>query len=441
MREGPQLPSGLQAYFPEWLANNPYFSAGFGLAGIGFAASVARGGLAASKIAVRRRLLTSLEIPSKDISYQWVMQWLISNQMRNARHLGVETTHAKDSSGRMRTAFDFVPSPGRHIMSFGNTYLLVDRDRSSQTVDITTGSPWETLTLTTFAWRSHVFKEILETARIAASTKEQGCTVVYQPASGGEWRPFGQPKALRPFDSVILAEGLGERIADDVREFLNSGDWYKSRGIPYRRGYLLEGPPGCGKSSYVMAVAGLLKYGIAVINLADPALSDDRLVHLLAHLPPECLLLLEDVDAAISGESATNIEPTRGYRRLSFSGLLNALDGVVSSDERIIFMTTNKIDTLPPALIRPGRVDLRVHVGLASSEQLRKMFLRFFPNEYESAINFADTLQGAPLSMAEVQGFFLFFKNDPNACLENAAKFACEAKAMKAQKVLKEMRS
>ena len=50
-------------------------------------------------------------------------------------------------------------------------------------------------------------------------------------------------------------------------------------------------------------------------------------------------------------------------RATTFSGLLNALDGVVATEERLIFMTTNHIARLPPVLIRPGRIDLRVSDG------------------------------------------------------------------------------
>lgn len=77
---------------------------------------------------------------------------------------------------------------------------------------------------------------------------------------GQEWRLFGNPKRIRPFSSVILAEGVAEHIKDDVVEFLKSfammsfdmwlyylfvrsDQWYLTRGIPYRRGYLLYGPP------------------------------------------------------------------------------------------------------------------------------------------------------------------------------------------------------
>merc|ERR1719213_1168216 len=111
-------------------------------------------------------------------------------------------------------------------------------------------------------------------------------------------------------------------------------------------------------------------------------MTDDRLQHLLAVVPPRCLVLLEDIDFAVSGgKPADPSGPYAGVTRTSFSGLLNALDGVVATEERIIFMTTNHYKALPRALIRPGRVDLSVFVGLASKSQCYQMFTRFFPGE------------------------------------------------------------
>jgi chaperone BCS1 len=99
---------------------------------------------------------------------------------------------------------------------------------------------------------------------------------------------------------VVLADGLSERITTDVREFLHNGKWYLDRGIPYRRGYLLYGPPGSGKSSFIQALAGELEYNICVLNLAERYLSDDRLNLLLSVVPQRSLILLEDIDAAFT---------------------------------------------------------------------------------------------------------------------------------------------
>ena len=146
---------------------------------------------------------------------------------------------------------------------------------------------------------------------------------------------------------------------------------YIDRGIPYRRGYLMHGPPGCGKSSFVAALAGELGYDICVLNLSDSGLTDDRLSHALSTTPPTSLVLLEDIDAAFVQRSAND----RGGRQshVTFSGLLNALDGVAAGEERILFMTTNHLDRLDPALIRPGRVDVIHHIGHASRSQCHRM--------------------------------------------------------------------
>ena len=87
-------------------------------------------------------------------------------------------------------------------------------------------------------------------ARLMAVEKHEGKTIMYTPI-GAEWRQFGYPRQRRPISSVILDKGISERILSDVQEFIDFPQWYRERGIPYRRGYLLYGPPGCGKSSFM----------------------------------------------------------------------------------------------------------------------------------------------------------------------------------------------
>ena len=71
-------------------------------------------------------------------------------------------------------------------------------------------------------------------------------------------------------------------------------------GIPYRRGYLLYGPPGSGKTSFIQALAGKLSYNICVLNLSQRGLMDDKLNHLLMNAPERSIILLEDIDAAFN---------------------------------------------------------------------------------------------------------------------------------------------
>jgi chaperone BCS1 len=77
-------------------------------------------------------------------------------------------------------------------------------------------------------------------------------------------------------------------------------------GIPYRRGYLLYGPPGSGKSSFIQALAGKLSYNICLLNLSQRGLMDDKLNHLLMNAPERSFILLEDVDAAFNKRLQTS---------------------------------------------------------------------------------------------------------------------------------------
>ena len=146
--------------------------------------------------------------------------------------------------------------------------------------------------------------------------------------------------------------------------------WYADRGIPFRRGYLLYGVPGSGKSSLIHAIAGELMLDIYVVSLSSSWINDSTLTTLMGRVPARCIVLLEDLDAAFTrstsrdGDSTGNPEgksnekpaeqtsttsssTTRSRVRkndqlsdvntLTLSGLLNALDGVAASEGRLLF--------------------------------------------------------------------------------------------------------
>jgi chaperone BCS1 len=246
---------------------------------------------------------------------------------------------------------------------------------------------------------------------------QEGKLVIHT-AWGIEWRPFGQPRLKRPISSVVLAPEIAENIEDDVKSFLDRRQWYADRGIPYRRGYLLHGPPGSGKTSFIQALAGALSYDICVLNLSERGLADDKLFHLLSNVPERSFILIEDIDAAFNKRVQTTED---GYQSsVTFSGFLNALDGVASGEERLIFMTTNHIEKLDPALIRPGRVDLIEKIDDAIPEQARILFGRFYggrdvtPSIADEELSGRlggiveeELAKGRRVSMAALQGFFI----------------------------------
>jgi mitochondrial chaperone BCS1 len=103
------------------------------------------------------------------------------------------------------------------------------RERDSKMLDMTSGTPWETVTLTTLSRDRALFPLLLSEARAIASRGQEGKVVIYT-AWGAEWKQFGTPRLKRDVNSVVLEEGISERIENDLRAFLNRAKWYSERG-------------------------------------------------------------------------------------------------------------------------------------------------------------------------------------------------------------------
>lgn len=219
----------------------------------------------------------------------------------------------------------------------------------------------------------------------------------------------------RGLDTLIFEDPkIGSKIKDDIKRFLAEREWYKSMNIPHRRGYLFNGEPGNGKTSLIRALATELNMNIALVNIAQS--SDDKLVNALSTVPENCLLVFEDIDSIFTTKTMNRQDTTSGQTSTdagigqmslmgpSFSGILNAIDGLSTSDNRIIIMTTNHKDVLDPALLRPGRLDKHVYIGNPHRETIERMFRRFFPDDSEEEKEqFLDKFINKTPSMSHIQ--------------------------------------
>jgi chaperone BCS1 len=266
-------------------SDNVVFSGGFGLAILAASAQLARSSYKTGLQLLRRHFLVTLEVTSKDRSYPWVLQWLALKGTRT-QHLSVETMLRSTQGNKAAISFDLVPGPGQHLLQYAGRIFLVQRMREQQMLDLNSGKPWEKILFTTIGKKTSVFDSLLNDAYSLSVSNEEGKTLIFT-NWGSEWRQFGQPRRKRPIESVILDERIADNLMKDVNEWISSSKWYIDRGIPYRRGYLLHGPPGSGKSSFIFSLAGKLNYNICILNLSEKGLTDERLGLALSSVPPQ----------------------------------------------------------------------------------------------------------------------------------------------------------
>ena len=217
-------------------------------------------------------------------------------------------------------------------------------------------------------------------------------------------------KTSRTIDSVVLPASTKDKITEDLDSFLNQEacDFYTSHGIPYRRSYLFYGEPGAGKTSLLTALAGKYHRNLCLLQPTDPRFTDHNLIGAVRGAPPNSILVLEDVDALFGKDREANA----GKMSLTFSGLLNALDGIGVPESQIFVLTTNYRHKLDSALIRNGRVDMHVEFSNATPEQMEMIFRQFYPSEAaEVAAQFRKAILAVlgdkKVNMATLQHFFI----------------------------------
>ena len=288
------------------------------------------------------------------------------------------------------------PGEGVHLLRVDGRWLWLQRDLQ------VAASVFERISLSHFGRSGDWLSAFLQRAIDARASRESDTLSVYipNPFHGGDWMR-ARLGSRRPLSSVVLKAGQAEALLADLQSFYAAHERYAELGIPWRRGYLLYGPPGTGKTSLVTALASELHLNVCTLSLASPIVTDEKIHTLLAAVPQRSLLLIEDVDAFFRQRDAAHAQV-----RLSFSGFLNALDGVATQEGNVLFMTTNQAERLDEALIRAGRIDERVELGACDEDQLRRLYLKFDPDEV-AALAFASEHAPQGLSPAQVQGMLM----------------------------------
>ena len=181
--------------------------------------------------------------------------------------------------------------------------------------------------------------------------------------SGGRWSrnvALFEATEKASFDDLVLADGLKEKLRNDFRQFLESQDRYDSLGIAWKRGALLIGPPGNGKTHCVRALIKALNIPcLYVQSLSHQYFTSQQMwqqVFKKARGMTPCVLVLEDLDSLVDDENR--------------SFFLNQLDGLEKNNGLMVLATTNHPERIDTAIIdRPSRFDRKYHFELPGHDQ------------------------------------------------------------------------
>lgn len=185
--------------------------------------------------------------------------------------------------------------------------------------------------------------------------------------------------------NTILSKTVQNNLIDDLNSFIANEEYYNSKGIPYKRGYLLHGPPGTGKTSIIKAFASTYGFDIYIINMENVTQPED-IVQIFRGFDSAHsfhIICFEDIDRCPMFKSRGYYDDSDPNSNLGVRTLLNELDGIIEGNKRITVFTANSTTVIDKieALCRPGRIDKKIEVGYCDSDQLTRLFSHYSNSE------------------------------------------------------------
>ena len=252
----------------------------------------------------------------------------------------------------------------------------------------------------------------LEEARLFAKVKKEKSEIITYVFKSSYWSVLSKlPK--RSLKTLYLPDKVLKGIINDLERFFNKEELYHRLGIPYKRNYLLEGIHGSGKTSLIFTLASHFDMDLAVMNF-NLDVDAGTFMKAVSMLPEKSILVLEDIDALFVERKMGDSNKSM----ISFSGILNTLDGMGRKNGLITFLTTNYKMKLDKALLRPGRIDKMMTFSYAKKGQIKKMFDVFFPSQGEKWREFWKKIKNIKTTIAILQEFFFQYVEEGDI-LEN----------------------
>ncbi len=352
---------------------------------------------------IKRSITIKLEIHNNQPEYRSFIIWSKQFNSQNLRSYLLSSKFGINEY-TYDSALHLNPGTGTHFIWYKKRILLFKKQIETKN----TNGVIEVISITTLGIKPTFIIEILN--EITDIALQNNKLKVHNIEDNDYWQI--QHKNKKNINTFVYDKKY--EVLNIIKDFYNKYDWYISKGIPYKKGLLLSGPPGTGKSTFVSILASELNLNIYYCNLSDKRIVNDLIKH-IGKIGPNSIVLLEDIDCLF----ITKDRETTDNNNESLSTLLNVLDGINSSDGVIYILTTNYIDRIDKALIRPGRIDIHIEMNNFKYGQIKELFNIFYNEIYFEMFYhyFKYILVNGEISPACLQNLFLHYE-DVNDLLE-----------------------
>lgn len=319
--------------------------------------------------------LLSTGAGSADMQYFSFLRWFVGRGfMRWSRSLAVESGWGKDADGNV------LPGNGTHYFLWRGRPCWLSKSRVES--NGTTYQITHQITVGMLGRNQKLLEEMVDEFRWKPS-HERG-HLFFADYAAGSWGTC-QRVSPRKLSTIVLNRGVMEELTKTLDWFMVNRQWYHDRGLAYRMVILLEGPPGTGKTSLLRALTTHYRRNLCPLNLS--MVSDEKLPQLLRSAPEDAFIVMEDFDSCpavlkVEAKPPNLNTPAAMMEMIGRSGksaILQALDGVDVLDGQVIFLTTNYVDRIEPALLRDERVNHKFHLGLLEDEAIHRYITNVFP--------------------------------------------------------------